>query len=95
MYVLITRKIIYEYDVVFDDFFSTLAYTSQSYAESMAMRPAVPYIPCSNSSKEQTGDTIILTHFEEGNLLSETLEDEESGDESYDNSIMPPPLSKE
>ena len=42
-----TRKIISSYDFVFDDIFSSmLAYTSQPYAESMAMSPAVSYIPC-------------------------------------------------
>ena len=42
LYVPSTRKIIYLYDVVFDESFSgTLACTSQPYAEVMAMRPLV------------------------------------------------------
>ena len=45
--------------------------------------------------KEQTGDIITFTWFEEGGLLSETWEDAESGDKSNDNSIMPPLLSEE
>ena len=51
----------------------------------MAMRPAVTYAA---SSKEQTGDVITFTQFEEGNLLSETINDTESGDESDSESIM-------
>ena len=70
------RKIISSYDVVFDESFSsTLAYMSQPYAEAMDMRPAVSYIPCAASSKEKTSDIITLTHFEEGDLLSEMRED--------------------
>ena len=37
----------------------------------------------------------MFTQFEEGNLLSETREYAESGDQSNDDSIMPPLLSKE
>ena len=61
----------------------------------MAMRPEVTYTPYATSSKEQTGDIITLVQFEEGNLISETCNDTESGDESDDNSIMPQLLSKE
>ena len=44
MYVPGTRKIIYSYGVVFDEIFSiTLAYTSQTYAEDMAMIMYVSY----------------------------------------------------
>ena len=58
---------IYSYDVVFDESFSsTLAYMSQPYAEDMAMRTAVSYILCATSSKEQTGDIITFAQFEEG-----------------------------
>ena len=60
----------------------------------MAMRPAVTYTPCATSPKEQTGDIITFTQFEEGDLLSETRDNSESGDESDDNSIMPPLISK-
>ena len=65
----------------------------------MAVRPAVSYIPCDTSSKEVTDYIIKLTQFEEGNLVSETHENSESdgksGDESKDDSIMPPLLSVE
>ena len=54
----------------------------------MAMRPTVTYTPCATSSKEQTGDVITFAQFEEGNLLSETHNDTESGDESDSESIM-------
>ena len=46
----------------------------------MSMRPSVKYDPYTTSSKEQTGDVITLTQFEEGNLLTETRNDTESGD---------------
>ena len=55
---------------------------SQPYSEAMAMGPAVTYTPYATSSKEQTGDVITFTHFEEGNLLTETRNDAESCDES-------------
>ena len=42
VYIPSIRKIIYSYDVVFDESFSTaLAYTSQPYSEAMGMRPEV------------------------------------------------------
>ena len=51
VYVPITRKIIYSHDVVFDESVSsTLEYTSQPYAEEMAVCPSVSYIPCAISS---------------------------------------------
>ena len=46
------------------------------------MRPTVTYTLYNMSSKEQTGDVITFAQFEEGNLLSETRNDTESGDES-------------
>ena len=61
---------------------------SRPYAEAMTMRPAVTYTPYATSSKEQTGDVITFTHFEEGNLLSETRNDIKSGDKSDSESIM-------
>ena len=73
----------------------TLAYTSQPYAEAMAMCPAVSYIPCATSLREQTGGIITFTQFEEGNLFYETNDVAESGDESDDESIMKPLLSEE
>ena len=51
----------------------------------MAMRTFVTYTPCATSSREQTGDIITFAQFEEGNLLSETRENAESGDKSDDN----------
>ena len=64
VYVPSTRKIISSYDVVFyESYSSTLAYTSQSYAEVMSMRPYVSYIPCDTYPKEQTGDIITFTQF--------------------------------
>ena len=59
------------------------------------MRPAVTYTPCTTSSREQTGDILTLTQFEEGNFLPKTLKNEESGDKYDDDSIMTPLLSKE
>ena len=73
---------------MFDESFSSaLSYTSRPYAEAMAMRPTVTYTPYATSSKEQTGDVITVTQFEEGNLLSETHNDIESDDESDSESI--------
>ena len=58
------------YDVVFDeDNYITLAYMSQTYAETMAMRPAVSYIPCATSSKGGIGNTITFAQFEEGGFI--------------------------
>ena len=59
------------------------------------MRPSVTYTPCAKSLREQTGNIITFAQFEEGNLLSETRNYVESGDESDDNSIMPPLHSEE
>ena len=69
-------------------FVSALSYKSRPYAEAMATSPAVTYTPYATSSKEQTGDVITFTQFEEGNLLSETRNDTESGDEYDSESIM-------
>ena len=52
------------------------------------MRPTVMYTPYSISSKEQTGDVITFAQFEEGDLLTETRNDTESGDRSDSDSIM-------
>ena len=52
VYVPHKRKIIYSYDVVFDEsLYSELAYTSQPYSEAIAMRLAVSCIPHSTSTK--------------------------------------------
>ena len=89
MYVPSIRKVISLYDVVFDESFSSpLSYTSQPYSEAMAMRPEVTYTPYATSYKEQTGDVITFAQFEEENILTETYNDAESGDESDNESIM-------
>ena len=52
VYIPSTRKIIYSYDVVFDESFSSaLAYTSQPYSEAMVMCLAVTYNPYATSSR--------------------------------------------
>ena len=82
VYVPSTRKIISSYDVVFEESFSSaLVYMSRPYSESMAMRLAVTYTPYATSSKEQTGDVITFAQFEEGNILTETRNNAESGDD--------------
>ena len=74
---------------MFDKSFSSvLAYTSRPYSEAMEMRPAVTYTLYATSSKEQTGDVITFTQFEEGNILTKTCNNAESGDESDNESIM-------
>ena len=52
------------------------------------MRPAVTYTQYATSSKEQTGEVIMFAQFEEGNILTETCNDAESGDKSDNESIM-------
>ena len=69
-------------------FSSALSYTSRPYSEAMMMHPAVTYTPYATSPKEQTGDVITFTQFEEGNLLTETRIDTESSDEYDSKSIM-------
>ena len=81
LYVPSTRKVIYSYDVVFEEMFSSaLSYTSRPYSELMAMRPAVTCTPYATSSKEQTGDIITFAQFEEGGILTETRSDESDHD---------------
>ena len=63
---------------------STLAYTSQPYPEAMDMRPAVQYKPCAASLRYQTGNIIMFTQFQEGNLLFKTRNDAESSEKSGD-----------
>ena len=89
VYVPNTRKVISSYDVVFDESFScALSYMSRPYSEAMVIRPAVTYTPYATSSKEQTGDVITFAQFEQGNILTETRNDAESGDEYDKKSIM-------
>ena len=89
VYVTSTTKVIFSYDVVFDKSFSSaLSYTSQPYSEAMVMRPEVTHTPYATSSKEQTCDVITIVPLEEGNILTETRNNAESGDESDNESIM-------
>ena len=74
---------------MFDKSFSSaLSYMSRPYSEAMAMRPAVTYTQYATSSRKQTGDVITFAQFEEGNILTETRNDAESGDESDRKSLM-------
>ena len=85
VYLPSTRKVISSYDVVFDEIVSsTLSYTSRPCSEAMVMRLTVMYTPYATSLKEQTGNIITFVKFEEGNILTETCNDAESGDQ-YDN----------
>ena len=54
----------------------------------MEMRPAVTYTPYATSSKEKTGDVIRFAQFEEGNMLTETRNNTESGDKSDSEPLM-------
>ena len=89
VYVPSTRKVISSYDILFEESFSSeLSYTSRPYSEAMAMRPEVTFTPYATSSKEQTVDVITFAQFDEGNILTETLNDSESDDESDNESLM-------
>ena len=46
------------------------------------------YTLYATTSKEQTGDVIIFSQFEEGSILTETRKNSESGDEPDNESIM-------
>ena len=66
------------------------------------MQPNVSYTPCDTSSRRETSNIITFAQFEEGsllsetyNLLSETCDNTKSGNESDDNSSLPPLISKE
>ena len=52
------------------------------------MLPAVTYTLYATSLKEKTGDVITFTQFDEENILTETRNDAESGDESDNKSIV-------
>ena len=56
----------------------------QPYSEEMAIRTDVTYTHCATSSREQNGNIITFTQFEEGNILTKTCNDAGSGDESDD-----------
>ena len=84
MYVPSTRNIIFSYDVVFEESFSSaLAYTSRPYSKEMAMRPEVTYTPYATSLKEKNGNVVTFAQFEERNILTETRNNAESSDK-YD-----------
>ena len=93
MYVPTTRKIISSYDVVFNERLSSaLAYTSRLYSEAMAIRPSVTFIPCAS---RHTDNITTFAQFQESDILTETRDNAESGDEYDDDSTMPPLLSEE
>ena len=52
------------------------------------MRPAVTYTLYVTSSREQTSNVITFAQFEAGNILTETCNDAEIGDESNYKYIM-------
>ena len=58
------------------------------------MRTPVTYTPCVTYLRGKTGNIIMFTYFEEGNMLSETHKSAESGEKSDDDSIVPPLLSE-
>ena len=69
IYVPQKQKIISSYNIVFGvNSSSALVYTSQIYAEDMAMLPVLSYIPYATSPREKTGNIITFTHFEEENF---------------------------
>ena len=91
VYVTSSSNIISSYKVVFDESLSSaVAYMSQLYAEDRAILTAMSYIPYATSSREKTGDIITFRQCEEGNLLSENRNYAERGNESDDDSTMPP-----
>ena len=65
---------------LYEMFSSALAYTSKPYSEAMAIRRYVTYTTYDTSSREQTVDIIKFEQFEEGNILTKTCNDAESGD---------------
>ena len=52
------------------------------------MHTAVTYTPYVTSSKEQAGDIIMFTQFEKGDILTETRNNAESGNESDNEYII-------
>ena len=67
---------------------SMLTYMLQQYAEAMARQYYLSCIPYATYSREQTGNIIRFAQFEEDNLLSETRNNTESGNESGDDSTL-------
>ena len=83
------------YNVVFDEsFYSALAYIPQPHSEAMTIQLYVSYITYDTSTKGKTGNKITFTKFEEGNLLSETRNDTESGNEPDDDLTIAPLISE-
>ena len=68
---------------------------TQPDAHTSLIHRVVTYTPCATSSRKKTVNKIKFTQFEEENLLSETRNVAEIGDESNDNSLIPPLLRKE
>ena len=67
----------------------------------MSVRLAVSYTPYATPSRGKTDNIITFSQFEEGdllsetqNLLSETLDNVESGNKSDEYSTMPPLISE-
>ena len=67
----------------------------------MVMRPYMSYTYYATSLREQTGDIITFTQFEEGNLLSEThylwsetRDNTESGNEYDENPTLAPLINE-
>ena len=95
MYIPSTKKIISSYNFLYESFSSALGYTPHPYLEAMAMRLAVTYTPYATYSTEPTCDMIKFAKFEQGDLLFETCDNTESGDESDNYSIIPPLIIEE
>ena len=69
MYVIVTRKIISSYYIVFDENISSIiAYKSQPYLKAMAMHTDVSYTPYATPLKEQTSNRITFEQFKGENL---------------------------
>ena len=60
----------------------------------MVMRPAMTYTPYTIYLREQTGNIITFSQFEEGDLFSESRDYAESGNKSNGDSTMPPLIIK-
>ena len=53
------------------------------------------YTPCDTSSREQTGNVIMFTQLEDGNIWTKTHNNVESGEKSDYDSIIPPLIIEE
>ena len=71
--------------LLFMSIFCEFDYKSQPYAEAMAMRPAVSYIPRAKYLRGKTGNIISFTQFEDGNLLLKTRDSMEISNKYDDN----------